>query len=222
MEGDGGLLADLSEQEKLVFIEGAPGGFVDELDDAQNFVAFAQGRSHPGLNFEIAGRLCAAFGEVRVGRRLVDHLRSSLLSDRREQPLGGGNARASRGGRILAGAFRQMQLARGGVHQPDVASASPQERADFAGDDGEKLPELECGSEGAADIIEGGQAIERGQMRVAFPFDGFEIRERLTGQAAGLFDKELVICGEFAAALAQDFEDALRLLVAGGQSRIDG
>ena len=57
-------------------------------------------------------------------------------------------------------------------------------------------------------------------MRAAFRFDRFQIREGLAGEAAGFLDEQRVIGCEFAAALAQYFQDSLPALPS-RQSRIN-
>ena len=62
------LLADACEEEKFILIERAAVGLVDQFDDAQHFVFFAQRRGHPALDFETAGRATALFESWLRGR----------------------------------------------------------------------------------------------------------------------------------------------------------
>ena len=55
VQRDGGLFADGREEEEIVFVEGSAVGFVDQLDEAEDVVFFAEGCAHPGLEFEFAG-----------------------------------------------------------------------------------------------------------------------------------------------------------------------
>jgi hypothetical protein len=65
----GGLFADGGEEEQVVLVEGSAVGFVDELDDAEHVVFFAQRGAHPGHDFEIFGA-ADAFGEAGLLRRV--------------------------------------------------------------------------------------------------------------------------------------------------------
>ena len=55
---------------------------------------------------------------------------------------------------VFSGALRELQVSRGGVNQPDVADLSLKHVANFAGDDGEQVVQLECGIEDAAEVVE--------------------------------------------------------------------
>ncbi len=73
VQRDGGLFADGGEEEEVVFVEGSAVGFVDQLDEAEDVVFFAEGGAHPGLDFEFFGGVrCVRRGRaLRRGFRLI-------------------------------------------------------------------------------------------------------------------------------------------------------
>ena len=113
-----------------------------------------------------------------------------------------------------------MQLVSGG--EPEIAGARAEDVSDFAGYDGEKLFELESGGKGAAEIVKSGEALESGELGLAFAFDCAEIRVSLAGEAAGFLEKVSVFGGEFAGAFVEDFDDAFRTLRPGKRGKHRG
>ena len=143
--------------------------FVDQFDDAEDFVGFAERSADPGVNFEIAAGF-QAFGEARLRRRIFQQFGTGLLCDFGEQSFRERDARVVFDGGIIADFLGEVEILRAGVRQPEVAGAGGEDVANFSGDDGQEFAEFEGGSESAAEIVERGEAFQSGELRLAARF----------------------------------------------------
>jgi hypothetical protein len=109
---------------------------------------------------------------------------------------------------VFPRSLRELQVSRGGVYQPDVAGLGVEHVANFAGDDGEQVVQLESGIEDAAEVVEGGEALERGELSLALGIGGVEVGERLASQAARFFQEGGVLLGKLAGFLVENLDCA--------------
>ena len=120
----------------------------------------------------------------------------------------------------MAGRVGEAELVTGG--EPKIAGAGVEDVPDFAGDDRQEYFEFESGGEGAAKIVERGEAFEGGELSLAFAFDGAQIGESLPYQPRGLFEEVRVVLGEIAGALVEDFHNPFGAVDAGDGSEHGG
>ncbi len=169
VQRDGGLFADGREEKQVVFVERRTVLFVDQLDDAQHFVRFAQRCADPGLisNSPPALRRSARPGSVGG---IFDQFGTGLLRDFAEQSFGERDARIVFDSGIFADFLGEVELLRAGVREPQIAGAGAEDVANFSGDDGQEFAEFERGGESAAEIVERREAFQSGKLALGARF----------------------------------------------------
>ena len=166
-DGDGGVVAEDAQEGDGVFAEEIELG-VEELDDAEGFLARADGDACDGVDVEV-GILAGEAGPVGVERDVGNDERVSGGGDPAGYSRAHGDAEAFEGVGIFADGDGVVEVLGGLVDHEEGPALGAEEGGHLVHDGEEDFFEFEGGREGAGDVVEDAQVIHLAG------FDDFEL-----------------------------------------------